>query len=111
VKTARFILLVDTSASMKREGLWDKARASPEKYLEKTLPGDQVAVLTFDRQPHTLVSFAEWSSWSVDQRAALARQRLAAISPGWMGTQLGLALTSAAENSWTIPPGKARQPP
>jgi hypothetical protein len=93
----QIILLVDTSASMKREGLRDKARAAAEKYLGKVLPGDQVAIVTFDRQPHTLVSFAEWSSWSVDQRAALARQRLAGASPGWLATQLGLALTSAAE--------------
>jgi hypothetical protein len=93
----RTILLVDTSASMRREGVWDKARAVAESYLKKTSPGDQVAIVTFDRQPHTLVSFADWNSWSADQRVALARQRLAATSPGWMGTQLGLALTSAAE--------------
>ena len=93
----QIILLVDTSASMKREGLWDKARAVADKYFGKVLPGDQVAIVTFDRQPHTLVSFADWSSWSVDQRAALARQQLATASPGWMGTQLGLALTTAAE--------------
>jgi hypothetical protein len=93
----QLILLVDTSASMRREGVWDQARTNAESILRKTTPGDQVAVLAFDRQPRTLVSFAEWSSWAVDQRAALAQQRLAAISPGWMGTHLGLALTSAAE--------------
>ena len=93
----QLILLVDTSASMKREGVWDQARGLADKYLAQAAPGDQVAVLTFDRQPHTLVNFAEWSSWALDQRAALARQRLAAVSPGWMGTQLGLALTGAAE--------------
>jgi len=93
----QLILLVDTSASMQREGLWNQARTLADKYLAKTLPGDQVAIVTFDRQPHTLVGFAEWSGWSVDQRAALARERLAAAAPGWMGTHLGLALTSAAE--------------
>ncbi len=93
----RIVLLVDTSASMKREGVWDKARAVAESYLKKATPGDQVAITTFDRQPRTLFSFAEWSSWSADQRVALARQRLAATAPGWMGTQLGLALTAAAE--------------
>lgn len=93
----QIILLVDTSASMKREGLWDKARAVAETYLAQAKPGDQVAIMTFDRQPHTLVSFTEWSAWSVDQRAALARQRLVATSPSWMGTQLRLALTSAGE--------------
>jgi hypothetical protein len=93
----RLILLVDTSASMRRQGLWEKARAVADEYLDKASPSDQVAVLTFDLQPRTLVSFADWSSWPQDQRATLARQRLAALSPGWMGTHLGLALTGAAE--------------
>jgi hypothetical protein len=93
----RLILLVDTSASMRREGLWEKARATVDRYLDKAAPSDQVAVLTFDLQPRTLVSFADWSAWPQDQRAVLARQRLAAITPGWMGTHLGLALTGAAE--------------
>lgn len=97
VENRQVILLLDTSASMKRESLWEKARTIGERYLEKALPGDQFAIVTFDHQPHTLVSFAEWSSWSVDQRVTMARQSLAAASPGWMGTQLGLALTTAAE--------------
>lgn len=93
----RVMLLVDTSASMKREGLWSRAREIGEHYLDKARPGDQLAIVAFDRQPRTLVSFAEWTSWNVDQRVTMARQRLAAVSPDWMGTQLGLALTSAAE--------------
>ena len=91
------LLLLDTSASMRREGMWDKARSVAESYLAKAGPADQFAVMTFDRQPRTLVSFAEWSAWNVDQRATEARQRMAVVNPGWMGTQLGLALTSAAE--------------
>ena len=93
----QLVLLVDTSASMRRDGVWDKARAIAEKYLSQTTPADQVAVLTFDRQPQTVVNFGEWISWGADQRATLSKQRLAAVSPGWMGTQLGLALTTAAE--------------
>jgi hypothetical protein len=93
----RLILLVDTSASMRREGLWEKARAKVGEYLDKASPSDQVAVLAFDLQPRTIVSFAEWSSWPQSQRAVLARQRLASLAPGWMGTHLGLALTEAAE--------------
>jgi hypothetical protein len=93
----QLILLVDTSASMRRAGIWDQARALAGKYLDQAGPGDEVAVYTFDRQPHRLFTFADWSGWTVDQRAALARQRLAAVSPGWLGTQLGLALTDTAE--------------
>lgn len=91
------VVLLDTSASMRREGLWPKARALAERYIKKASQADRVAVLTFDRQPRTLISFAEWSSWPVEQRAALAQQRLNAFSPGWGGTHLGLALTTAAE--------------
>jgi hypothetical protein len=93
----QLVLLVDTSASMRREGVWEKARAVAEQYLAKSTPADQVAIITFDRRPRTLVSFADWSSWAIDQRATLARERLATVSPGWMGTLLGLALTSAGE--------------
>jgi len=93
----QLILLVDTSASMRRPGVWDQARALTQKYLAATAPGDQVAVVTFDREARTLVNFSEWSAWALDQRMALAGQRLAAVSPGWMGTQLGAALTGAAE--------------
>ena len=91
------VVLLDTSASMRREGLWPKASAVAGQYLEKASRADRVAVLTFDQQPRTLISFTDWSSWPVDQRAALAKQRLDAVSPGWGGTQLGLALTTAAE--------------
>ncbi|MGA2177676.1 MAG: BatA domain-containing protein [Verrucomicrobiota bacterium] len=94
----QLVLLVDTSASMRREGLWDKARAVADGYLARTSPADIVAVMTFDRQPRTLLSFSEWSSPAPDQRAALARARLASVSPGWMETDLGLALTTAADS-------------
>jgi hypothetical protein len=93
----QLILLVDTSASMKRNGVWEKARGVAERYLQNAAPEDQVDVMTFDHQVRSLVSFGEWTAWAADERAALARQRLAAIAPGWMGTQLGLALTRAAE--------------
>ena len=93
----QLIILVDTSASMRREGLWEKARGIADQYLDKTAPSDRVAVVTFDRQPRTLVTFSEWASWGADQRGALARQRLDAVSPGWLGTHLGAALTSAGE--------------
>jgi hypothetical protein len=109
----QIVLLVDTSASMRREGLWTKAQSVANSYLDKASPADQFAVMTFDRQPRTLVSFAEWTSWAIDQRAGLARQRLAAANPGWMSTQLGLALTSAAEqmmnDSATAKPAARRE--
>jgi hypothetical protein len=91
------VLLLDTSASMRRPGFWDKARSVANQYLTQFGPADTVAIMAFDREPRPLVSFSEWSSWPLGQRAELARARLAAISPGWLGTALGLALTTAAD--------------
>jgi hypothetical protein len=91
------VLLVDTSASMRRAGLWDKALAVADRYLAKAGPADSIAVMAFDRAPRTLLGFSEWSASAPDQRAAIARARLSAVSPGWMGTELGTALTTAAD--------------
>ncbi|MEO6035053.1 MAG: BatA domain-containing protein, partial [Verrucomicrobiota bacterium] len=59
----QLLLLVDISASMRREGLWDKARSVAGQYLDRASAADQVTVQTFDRQPHTVLSATEWSSW------------------------------------------------
>ena len=82
---------------MRRAGLWPKALAVAGQYLDKAALEDRVAVLTFDQQAHPIVSFADWLSWPLDQRAALTKQKLAVVSPGWSGTALGPALTEAAE--------------
>jgi len=94
----RLAVLVDTSASMRRSGLWTQARAQAEKAIRAAEPADEVAVLAFDREVRTLFSFAEWNATPPDARAALATQRLAAASPGWAGTDLAHALIAAAES-------------
>lgn len=93
----QLILLLDTSASMRREGLWSNARARAEKYLANSSAADRISVMTFDQQPRTILSFQEWLQAPVRERVALARTRLAACKPSWAGTQLGTALITAAE--------------
>jgi len=41
------VILVDTSASMRRAGIWSEAKARVETVLRSSVPGDQVAVVTF----------------------------------------------------------------
>jgi hypothetical protein len=93
----KIILLVDTSASMRREGLWPAALAKAEAVLEKTSPADQVAVFTFDARTRSLVSFEEWSAMNAGERVALTAKRLAELKPSWTATHLGNALIAAAE--------------
>jgi hypothetical protein len=93
----RILLLVDTSASMRRANLWSDARSKVDSVLRSVQPGDQVALFTFDRQVSQLVTFDQWSAASPGERAALLSSKLSAASPGWGATQLGSALVQAAE--------------
>ncbi len=93
----KLVLLVDTSASMRREGLWPAAVSKAVAILNSTGPADHVAVFTFDRQVHHLVNFEEWSSMNATGRAGETSGRLNELKPGWSSTHLGHALIAAAE--------------
>ena len=46
----RVAILVDASASMRREDLWAQSRRQVEEALKETSPADEVALYLFDRQ-------------------------------------------------------------
>ncbi len=94
----RIAVLVDTSASMRRDGLWAAARERVEEVLRRAGPADQVAIFPFDHKAGALVSFEDWNRAAPGERVGLALGRLAAISPGWAGTHLGNAIVTAAES-------------
>lgn len=93
----RIAVLVDTSASMRREGLWAAARARVDEVLRRAGPADHVAVLLFDNEATTLVSFDDWNRTAPGDRVSFANGRLGPVSPSWSGTHLGNALVTAAE--------------
>lgn len=93
----RIVILADTSASMRRETLWADARAKIEARLQAAHPSDQIALLSFDREVHTIMSFEEWKKTAPNERAAAATQRLASIAPGWNATRLDAALLQSIE--------------
>jgi len=93
----RVLLLVDTSASMRRANLWSDARSKVDSILRTASLEDQFALFTFDRQIHPLLTFEQWSAAPVGERAALLARKLRDASPGWASTELGSALIQAAE--------------
>lgn len=94
----KMVVLVDTSASMKRAGLWDAAIDRARAALKQAGPGDRVALMTFDARTRTLVGFDQWAAMPSDQRVETSVTRLAALKPSWYSTHLGDALISAAES-------------
>lgn len=93
----RSVILVDTSASMRREDLAAQARAKAESIVRAAKPEDEIALLSFDRATRALLNFEQWRKATASERPALAIQKLETIAPGWSGTALGTALLQAAE--------------
>jgi len=94
----RITILVDDSASMRRGNLWRDALARAGKAIQRAGPADEVAISTFDRQVHPVMTFAEWDGLPAGERAAVAERRLSETSPGWFSTSVGYALVNAAES-------------
>lgn len=93
----RTVVLVDTSASMRRNPLWTEAQAKVLAALNASEPLDQLSLYTFDRQMRCLISFEQWQAMAPAERVAMARQRLGESAPGWSATYLGQALINAVE--------------
>lgn len=93
----RRMILIDTSASMQRPGLWETAIARVEKIVEQSAPTEVLALYAFDRSLKPLVSVEEAIGTAPSQRQQLARAGLKAAKPTWMGTDLGSALVNAAD--------------
>ncbi len=93
----RLLVLVDTSASMRREGLWSQAVTRVRGHLDGAATSDRVALLAFDRRTRPLIRFEEWAEATASARAGLIAARLEAAAPTWAGTDLGAALVGAAE--------------
>jgi hypothetical protein len=91
----RMVILVDTSASMRRANLWSQARDKVDSLLRNLTPADRVALFTFDRQFKPVMTFEEWSSTA--DRNSLVSGRLADVKPGWAATSLDQAIIRATE--------------
>jgi hypothetical protein len=107
----RIVVLLDTSASMRRDGVWAAAKARAEEVLRRTGPADQVAIFPFDKQATPLVSFEDWNRAAPSDRVSFAVGRMGGVSPTWAGTHLGSALVTAAEALGENEDGKASPGP
>jgi hypothetical protein len=93
----RAVLLLDTSASMRRNGIWPGAITRARETLGNVSPTDEVAILTFDRNVRLLVGFEQWREWNVADRVSLTLGMLADVTPGWAATHIDNALGAAIE--------------
>lgn len=93
----RTVLLIDTSASMRRTGLWAQAVAEAQSVLQEVGRADSVCIMSFDQDTRIVMGFEQWDQLEPGQRALAAAERISEISTGWARTNLGHALVAAAE--------------
>src|SRR5947209_4793068 len=91
----RIAVLIDTSASMRRSGLWPRARQAALDAIAACKPADRLAVFAFDASAHRLLGFEESATLDPPRRQIVARARLQALEPSWRSTDLGRALLDA----------------
>ena len=93
----RIVLLIDTSASMRRAGIWEQAISEAQSVLKDIGRADRVCVMSFDQSTKTLIGFEQWAALESSRRTPVITEQISKLSPGWALTNLGNALVSAAE--------------
>ena len=96
-RARRIALLVDTSASMRRAGIWSQAVNEARSVLQDLSPADRVCVMSFDQGTRTLVGFEQWQTLDPTRRGSIVAEQISRLSPGWASTDVGNALVAAAE--------------
>ena len=89
-------VLVDTSASMRRNGVWDDLVQQLDARLASIPLETTVALFRFDHQFESVVDFRELKSLEPSARRSLVRNALKELKPTWQDTHLGDALVRTA---------------
>jgi hypothetical protein len=88
------LILLDRSASMRRDDLWPRAVAEAERLFKAAKITDRISLAVFDHELTPVWTFEEDRSTPATRSTAL-QARLAALAPTWNATQLDRALIAA----------------
>ena len=91
------MLLIDTSASMRRDGLWKSAVQRAEQIIRQSGPTDAISVYQFDSTLRPLVAIDSALQTPAALRQQQAIAALQSVAPTWLHTDLGLSLLTAAD--------------
>ena len=93
----RIVMLVDTSASMRRQDTWKQALQEVNSVVDDLQATDQFALLTFDASTTQVIGFDDLQDTPNARRGTSIKERIRDIRPTWYPTNLGLAVVQAAE--------------
>ena len=87
-----WLLAVDRSASMQRQGIEDSLIQSVRKSLDRVKTGDLVALATFDKDFQVRSS---WQAYDGQATTSVIQSLLKENMPGFSGTDLGVGLSES----------------
>lgn len=90
-------ILVDTSASMQREGIWPAVIEAIKTTAQSAQPFDKLALYAFDDHVRTLLAPEDLSASSPGARTQQLLAAMQSLEPSSRGTNLGLALTTVGD--------------
>ncbi len=89
-------VLVDTSASLRRDGAWSELMAQLGASVSTLPTTATVGLFAFDDRWRSVADFTELKSLEAGARRELVTARLKELKPTWGGTNLGEALVRTA---------------
>lgn len=100
-------ILVDTSASMQRDGVWSSAMQKLRERVEALPTSIVPAFFVYDDRFTTKLSFTEVGELEPNARGPLLLERSRDLIPTWRGSRLGEALVRTAQALQEAQSGRA----
>ena len=101
-ESRRIAIVVDTSASMTREGLWEAALEAVEAEIAELTLSDSVALYSFADGVQTHVGFMRGTEDAKADSIELVEEALPELEPQWGHTNVGEALVQVADTLHTL---------
>ncbi|GIW99688.1 MAG: inter-alpha-trypsin inhibitor heavy chain H2 [precursor] [Pirellulaceae bacterium] len=93
----RVVVLVDTSASMRRPGVWEQAQREVDQLLASCGAHDYVGLYAIDSRLRPIVPWDTVPTWTPSAMQQAVRAEFDQITPSWHGTHLADGLMAVAD--------------
>ncbi|MCP4174089.1 MAG: VWA domain-containing protein [Fuerstiella sp.] len=90
-------ILIDKSASMRRDGIYEKVQQTVRETVNELSDQDLLSVVLFSNTSTTLLSREKWATATADERTAMVEGVVENYEPDWMATNTGAAMRMAAD--------------
>ena len=89
------VVILDTSASMQREGAWAEAIQIAQSQVDELENTDQLSIVSVASNARLNLAFDRWNEWPPSERKTLAKAALNELTPNWGSSRIDDAVELA----------------